>query len=109
MTEFQLKRVVSIPDPNGQRTNQQDQCNQYQSPNKIMGFACHGSSYSTHNTTKFPAGLISQNQVFHWLRHYHQYLSPYMISPYKILTMHAPYSHTSHNCVEVSSSVRYWR
>ena len=27
-------------------------------------FACHGSSYSTQNTTKFSDWLISQNQVF---------------------------------------------
>ena len=41
----------------------------------------------------FLIGSIPKIKVFHWLRQCHQYLGPYMISPNKILTMHAPYTH----------------
>ena len=57
VTEFQPKRVVSIPNPmdKGQTNNPNV------SPSGYLGFACHGSSNNTDNTTKFPDWLIFQN------------------------------------------------
>ena len=41
---------------------------------------------------------IPRIEFLHWLRQCHQYLGPYIISPNKILTMHAPYTyiHVTH-------------
>ena len=66
--------------------------------------------YSTHlgnKTTLLIACTTQQNSLigsipkikfFPWLRQCHQYLSPYAISPNKILTTHAPYTyvHVTH-------------
>ena len=39
----------------------------------------------------FLIGSFPEIEFFHWLRECCQYLHPYMISHYKIFTMHAPY------------------
>ena len=38
-------------------------------------------------------GSIPKIEIFHWSRQCCQYLGPYMISPNKILIMHAPYTY----------------
>ena len=38
-------------------------------------------------------GSIAKIKIFHWSRCCHQYLSPYMISPNKILTTSIPYTY----------------
>ena len=38
-------------------------------------------------------GSIPKIKFFHWLRQWHQYLSPYMISSNNILTTHTPYTY----------------
>ena len=46
----------------------------------------------------FLIGSIHKIKFFHWSRQCHRYLGPYMISPNKILTTHAPYTyiHVTH-------------
>ena len=39
------------------------------------------------------SGSIPKIEFFPWSRQCHQYLSPHMISPTKILTPHAPYTY----------------
>ena len=41
----------------------------------------------------FLIGSFPEVKLFHWLRQHCQYLHPYMISPYKIFTTHAPYTY----------------
>ena len=43
--------------------------------------------------TKVSDWLILKNQVFHWSRHCHQYLNPYMISPYESFTTNTLYTY----------------
>ena len=40
----------------------------------------------------FLIGSFPDNKFFHWLRQCCWYLGPYMISPYKRFTTHAPYT-----------------
>ena len=60
----------------------------------------------------FLIGSIPKIEFFHWLRQCCRYLGPYMISPNKILTTHAPYTyiHVTHlTFVEEPSSIQYLR
>ena len=44
-------------------------------------------------TQFFLIGSFSKIEFFHWLRQCHQYLGPYMISPYESFTTHGPYTY----------------
>ena len=53
---------------------------------------------TAHITQTFLIGSFPKIKFFHWSRRHHQYLHPYMISPYEVFTTHAPYTyiHVTH-------------